>query len=103
MPLISCPDCKTQVSDKAPACPKCGAPIAPAKVTISHISPGADLNAPITIGKGKLTGVGIAGIAVGVLAFLLGVVAGGEAFLMGGGIFFIVASFLWARRPAPPR
>ena len=60
MPLISCPDCKTEVSDRAPACPKCGAPIAPpmpARVTIAHVSPGADLNAPITIGKGSLTGV----------------------------------------------
>ena len=28
MPLVSCPDCNTQVSDKAPACPKCGHPFA---------------------------------------------------------------------------
>ena len=28
MALISCPDCGTQVSDRAPTCPKCGAPIA---------------------------------------------------------------------------
>jgi len=28
MPLIACPDCATQVSDRAPTCPKCGAPIA---------------------------------------------------------------------------
>ena len=28
MPLISCPDCGTEVSDRAPACPRCGAPIA---------------------------------------------------------------------------
>ena len=26
MPLISCPDCTTQVSAEAPACPKCGHP-----------------------------------------------------------------------------
>jgi uncharacterized membrane protein YvbJ len=28
MPLIACPDCSTQVSNRAPTCPKCGAPIA---------------------------------------------------------------------------
>ena len=28
MALINCPECSNQVSDKAPACPKCGAPIA---------------------------------------------------------------------------
>jgi hypothetical protein len=28
MALISCPDCSGEVSDRAPACPKCGAPIA---------------------------------------------------------------------------
>lgn len=30
MPLISCPDCGAQVSDRAPSCIKCGAPIAQA-------------------------------------------------------------------------
>lgn len=29
MPLISCPDCNKDVSDRAQACPNCGAPIAP--------------------------------------------------------------------------
>ena len=28
MPLTICPDCNTQVSDRAPACPKCGHPFA---------------------------------------------------------------------------
>jgi hypothetical protein len=27
MPLVKCPDCQTEVSDRAPSCPKCGAPI----------------------------------------------------------------------------
>lgn len=29
MPLIPCPDCGAEVSTSAPACPKCGRPIAP--------------------------------------------------------------------------
>jgi hypothetical protein len=27
MPLVKCPDCGNEVSDRAPSCPKCGAPI----------------------------------------------------------------------------
>jgi len=30
MALITCPDCQAQVSDAAPACPKCGRPMAAA-------------------------------------------------------------------------
>jgi len=28
MALINCPECTSEISDKAPSCPKCGAPIA---------------------------------------------------------------------------
>lgn len=31
MALVTCPDCSASVSDRAPACPKCGAPIASVK------------------------------------------------------------------------
>lgn len=31
MALINCPDCEQQVSENAPACPKCGSPIAGVK------------------------------------------------------------------------
>ena len=31
MSLIDCPECANAVSDKAPTCPKCGAPIATAQ------------------------------------------------------------------------
>lgn len=31
MALINCPDCGKEVSENAPACPKCGAPIAGAQ------------------------------------------------------------------------
>ncbi len=38
MPLITCPDCSSQVSDAAPSCPKCGRPIAlqPVQVTAAR-------------------------------------------------------------------
>ena len=32
MPLITCPDCKREISDSAPACPGCGKPMHPAPI-----------------------------------------------------------------------
>ena len=33
MPLVTCPDCKNEVSDAAEACPKCGRPMRPSSAT----------------------------------------------------------------------
>lgn len=35
MALIACPDCQTEVSDQAPACPKCGRPLAAEKSVVT--------------------------------------------------------------------
>lgn len=32
MALVTCADCAQQVSDTAPACPRCGRPVAPVRV-----------------------------------------------------------------------
>lgn len=38
MALISCPECGNEISDKAPACPQCGVPIASApKEVLIHV------------------------------------------------------------------
>ena len=38
MALINCPECASEVSDKAPACPRCGVPIASAsKDVLIHV------------------------------------------------------------------
>ncbi len=34
MPLIQCPECKKEISDKAPACPGCGYELKPQNVTV---------------------------------------------------------------------
>ena len=46
MPLVPCPDCNTEVSDQAPACPKCGRPMS-AKRT----------RTPLVVGAGGIYGV----------------------------------------------
>ena len=38
MALIKCPDCQTDVSDLAPACPKCGRPVARFKIARRSIT-----------------------------------------------------------------
>jgi len=42
MPLISCPECRQQVSDQAAACPKCGYPMRPPSPVAPGSNPVAD-------------------------------------------------------------
>jgi len=45
MSLIQCPDCRRQVSARAPTCPNCGAPIA--------------VQSPLDLARSKKSGEGI--------------------------------------------
>jgi len=45
MAMIKCPECNREVSDKAPACPQCGAPIA---APVSSPVPSAPVGAPVS-------------------------------------------------------
>lgn len=37
MPLVSCPDCRRDVSPRAPSCPHCGAPIARGQAPLAEV------------------------------------------------------------------
>lgn len=76
MPLITCPDCSSQVSDAAPACPKCGRPIA------------AVAAQPVSVQRGIGTGVKI-GFGMFIVLPLL---------LFGGCLFFFSMLFTGASR-----
>lgn len=97
MALIMCPDCQAQVSDAAPACPRCGRPIAmqpprPAApqqpVTIQQTSKqwkGMQLIAGLACCVGMVTTCsGSASDSGGAVIF-------GMVLLVGGFIAFIVA------------
>jgi hypothetical protein len=62
MALMSCPECSTQVSDRAISCPSCGCPI----VTPPSISP--HLTASVTVSKSRGVYI-ILGLVFGVLGF----------------------------------
>lgn len=53
MPLITCPDCKQEVSDQARSCPKCGYPLARNKRIAQAQEAGASI---VTAGKGAARG-----------------------------------------------
>jgi hypothetical protein len=71
MALISCPECGRQVSDKAPTCPTCGAPIALQSTTPSPIYVSAP-PAPRKTNVSCLQG----GCVILLVLFLIGLVAG---------------------------
>jgi hypothetical protein len=89
MALIKCSECGKQVSEKASACPKCGAPIAIAATNGSS-------STNTTRAGAKLEGMGFVIVVVGML---VGMVdnpfishVGGVAFVVGF-VVFIVGRF----------
>lgn len=73
MALIPCPECRREVSDKAPACPGCGHPIAapPAPRGL-----GGDHVADMTKTAGKVAGFWLAAGTAPWIARTIAVVAG---------------------------
>jgi len=76
MALITCPDCTTEISDAAVACPKCARPMA-AKKAVDAAGKG---------GMSLPTAVGIGMIGLGVYMFfgqnsVFGIVLGGFGFV----------------------
>ena len=69
MALINCPECATQVSDKAVSCPSCDCPIAKSAAQTMQLSPGR-YSAPPTVTVSKSRGVYI----------ILGLLFGGVGF-----------------------
>lgn len=74
MALISCPECRREVSDKAPACPGCGYPIAASAQPSGGLR--GDHVADMTKTAGKVAGIWLAaGAAPWIARLIVGVVA----------------------------
>ena len=89
MPLIACPECKRDVSDKASACPHCGNPLSRA-VTIEATGKGPKV---VQLIGGVLMLAGIGGCVLGPGMLFHGI----GLFLVGLVIYVIGAVSGWWR------
>ncbi len=86
MPLLTCPDCKKEVSDQAAACPNCGRPIA-----VSVSPPLAILS-----GIAGLLGLVGYGLVLYLVALFMIEVLGAPAFLVWSIFAALIVLVLWA-------
>lgn len=109
-----CQFCGEEILEVAIKCKHCGSMLDGSeeskKVSVEGIDPMAELHTPIKgKSKGKLTFVGKLGIIVGLLFIIFSIYSMGTAtydiefqnlmFVALIGLGFIIASYLWARRP----
>jgi hypothetical protein len=101
MALVACADCGTQVSTRATACPKCGAPVgAPAPASTEALPPDAKEVVTTQLTSKALKQQQLfAGLlcVVSVIGMIASDSGGGKAFwvfgLLGGLVWFIVTRF----------
>jgi hypothetical protein len=88
MALIECPECRAQISDKAPTCIKCGAPVA-----VATSNPAAPIPAVVTTQqtakKYKL------GQVIGSVLVLGGVVSCSSQDMGSSAVFFLVGGVVY--------
>jgi len=88
MALINCPECNSEVSDKAISCPKCGCPIAsPSTQDITPVQPEEPTTIQAT--QKSFKGTMLAGSIVCGIGFACFI-----AKAPGPGVFFIVLGFI---------
>ena len=81
MALVSCSECKKDVSDKAKSCPKCGAPIN-----------NAQSRSKVTRAGGKWEAIGFIVIVVGLILEISGQTSG-WLLMLAGLVVFIIGRF----------
>ena len=81
MALIKCPDCETEISDKAPACTKCGRPVEKPE-SEKKSSPLVALGAVLGIVGATLYFTNTGGL-YGMMGGMFGMLGGGAMFVTG--------------------
>ena len=92
MALISCPECNSEISDKAQSCPKCGAPVSTSEVQSIRIDP----KSSITVKRaGSLfEGIGSLLVIVGIIGMTVDPGTGYAFSAVGGFVVFIIGRIL---------
>lgn len=93
MALVKCLECGKEISDKAQACPGCGAPITPAIVLPAENAAQETTTVHITRTGGRWEGIGFLLITVGLVSALAGVGGFSIALMMIGFVVFIIGRF----------
>lgn len=88
MALIECAECERQVSDKAAACPGCGAPIA-----APHSPAAPASSSPVMRAGAKWEGLGFLLIVAGMIIGMAGAGGLGWTCAIVGLVMFIVGRF----------
>lgn len=86
MALIKCSECGRKVSEKAAACPNCGAPIASPSPTVK-LDPSSHVRNTRT--GARWEGIGFILIVVGMFMLFSGTLGGGVVILVGFVVFLV--------------
>lgn len=97
MALVACTECGREISDKAGACPQCGAPVRAAQFTPPAPPPVVPYSPP---GAGAATGTGPKNRAIAVvLALVLGSLGAHKFYLGSVGLGVVYLLFFWTYIP----
>jgi len=91
MALIKCAECGKEVSDKAAACPGCGAPIAAVSPPQVSLAPAS--HARVTRTGAKWEGIGFVLIVIGIVVGMAASPTLGWVAALAGVVVFIVGRF----------
>jgi hypothetical protein len=69
MALIVCPDCRKEISEKAPACPNCGRPMTSTPTNVEEVNARGFIGKPGT--GAHIMNIGCAAIIIGVFLLIV--------------------------------
>ncbi len=94
MALIKCPECSSDISDKAPSCPKCGYPMTPANRSLKPSTKTEDERPKWRTFLGST-----AALVIGLLAIIAGMTTPNPGTLLAG-VVMVLGSLAYQSYPS---